>query len=1482
MPEGTKVGSGYVEIRPELVGFDTLKTKIDTQLKGITERKFNVAPKIVGITKAWQEEVQSTLNQKVKDLTVKVAVRLDKDTVTATFSGVTVAAVQAGQQSGDGLSKGFQAATATIKRLMREVDVAIKAGLTPERSWDVEKNLGVVSNAYRDMVEDIEAYSDREVTAIRSGITELETLQNRVSRTIQRESNAVKKANDDIEAEVKRTIAETDRLVSSAETSMERYRNTVARNLENATRALKPHTESIRTEFSKIAPAIEQMSGNSLRSMDKFNRGVFDTQKVVREGFREATEKGMSDVARLFEGFARDNGITLARTGERVGRSFGSALSDAIDTTVRFGIARLVVGLPTAIATVGYLLSPVASAVSSLASGFAVLGGQAAYAAGALAAVPAVFGAIIQGGATLGLAFAGVSEALTALQADQDKGGRNSQAMADAMEAANRRVQASRRSLADAQEQTAARIADAEERLQRAVESSADRIADAQARLVDVTADAADRITDAEDRLAEAQADAATRIAESQARLADVQAAVADRIADAQARLVEVAEASAERITDAEDRLTRAREDAAERVAAAEERLTRARADGARRVTDAEADYARTLDDVTTAQDALNAARATARERIEDLKLALSGGQLDEEAAAIAVEKAAERLRNLTNDPDATPRDLHEADLAYRQAVQKLDEIREKNEDLRQQQEKADRDGIEGSKEVTDAKDAIQKAIEKQIEAEQRLADARRDSAESIADAEKALADARRDAVRSVTDAEGALTDARKQGAKQIADAEKGLSDARIDGAKQVEAAERAANDAAIEGAKRVAKAEKDLQDSREDGVKQIARAEKDLQDARRDGARDVLDAEKALADARKKGARDIADAQRALREAIEDVAKASEKENTQAYNAEVALRKLSPAAREFVLYLDREFLPKIREIQWSVQDAFYPPLQAALEKSDGLLDLFGGKLTDTGRIFGNFAGDVIDWLNTDEEKNRIGRIMDSNNRIFQILAGSADEIGDAVGRMVERSGPFLERMAGLVTRIINRVSEMVQQADDSGKLTDFFGRVGDTLERISGIAGDIGRILIVAFDEAYPPGEKLLGLIGDNVKEFADWIESTEGRQTLRDWFEKGRAAMEELGGLIKDIVVDFKDLGDNVDFATIIRSVREDLLPAIVKVAKALAGDEGEGIIGLIKAFSDALDVLAPIITLVGEALDLMMPDDWPNTLQVAKNELDLFSGGFKYLSGDVEDGSKQMSEGIKGIEDDFKKIFGVSLRDVAKKAANTWYEFKDDVGDTLDQWGFDLRKWWSDLIAGFTGTMQSVKDSVVRKFEEISTWIQNWGPAILALVRSLMPDWAKVGWDIVQGLWDGMRGQWDRFMQWWRDSVANIEGIARMILQQNSPSLAMKRVGEGVGEGLALGIRGSMSLVADATRAMASSVEDSWPTLTMPALTTAARPSSPPRSARGEQLFRTQPHHQARPERTYNIALHAAPTTPTERQLLTVLSYADSLYN
>lgn len=149
--------------------------------------------------------------------------------------------------------------------------------------------------------------------------------------------------------------------------------------------------------------------------------------------------------------------------------------------------------------------------------------------------------------------------------------------------------------------------------------------------------------------------------------------------------------------------------------------------DRARMIALAERRLADAHREVTAAQENLNRARERAAERIRDLSLSLAGARLDERDAVDAVEEAEDRLRRAREGGNAEQ--IEDAERALERARHQLELVRDRVGDLEQEQDRANREGVEGSDEVQAALERQRQATEAVTDAQYALRDAHRASA---------------------------------------------------------------------------------------------------------------------------------------------------------------------------------------------------------------------------------------------------------------------------------------------------------------------------------------------------------------------------------------------------------------------------------------------------------------------------------------------------------------------------------------------------------------------------------------------------------------------------------------------------------------------------------------------------------------------------------------------------------------------------------
>jgi hypothetical protein len=238
----------------------------------------------------------------------------------------------------------------------------------------------------------------------------------------------------------------------------------------------------------------------------------------------------------------------------------------------------------------------------------------------------------------------------------------------------------------------------------------------------------------------------------------------------------------------AEESLSNARRTAATQAQQAQRRIVeavQAEADARKAASDAvkqairdensaEKELTSAQRDATQAREALTQAYDDAIQRLAQLRRNERDNTLDQRQAVLDLKKAKEDLDKITSNPRATRDEIEQARISYEQRVNQLDDLKDRQQQLATEQAKADKQGIEGSQEVKNARQRIADADQRVADAQQRVADAQTKVLDAMVEGQKRIAKAE----QNVSDARQAAADQQIQSQQQIEAAARGVEQA--------------------------------------------------------------------------------------------------------------------------------------------------------------------------------------------------------------------------------------------------------------------------------------------------------------------------------------------------------------------------------------------------------------------------------------------------------------------------------------------------------------------------------------------------------------------------------------------------------------------------------------------------------------------------------------------------------------------------------
>lgn len=290
------------------------------------------------------------------------------------------------------------------------------------------------------------------------------------------------------------------------------------------------------------------------------------------------------------------------------------------------------------------------------------------------------------------------------------------------------------------------------------------------------------------------------QMASAQQSLAAAHRNAARQIRQAEQGVADAVRGAAEANERAADQVKTARQGLADAVQQAADRQRSA----AEQIRSAEESLANAQRSARQAQEDLTQARADASRQLEDLESRLANASLSERDAVLAVQEAHNRLIRMREaGENASYVEQQRAQLAYDQAVQRLEDQRTETKRLTVEKKKADQAGVEGSELVLDAQERLQQAEEGVADQQRSLAKAREDasrqavqSQRDIAEAQDRVAESQRnvartqeDGARSVARAQEQLAAAQQSAADSIASAQRQIASASLSAAGGVDQA---------------------------------------------------------------------------------------------------------------------------------------------------------------------------------------------------------------------------------------------------------------------------------------------------------------------------------------------------------------------------------------------------------------------------------------------------------------------------------------------------------------------------------------------------------------------------------------------------------------------------------------------------------------------------------------------------------------------
>lgn len=298
------------------------------------------------------------------------------------------------------------------------------------------------------------------------------------------------------------------------------------------------------------------------------------------------------------------------------------------------------------------------------------------------------------------------------------------------------------------------------------------------------------------------------------------------------------------------------------------------------------------------------------------------------------------------------------------------------------------------------------------------------------------------------------------------------------------------------------------------------------------------------------------------------------------------ALDKLSPSARAFVQQVHAA-VPALHGMQQGIQEVFFQSANLAgqvprtVKALSQLSPTILGLTRDMGdfvRRMANFAlsQDSILFVNNALKATRAA-FSEASTAAIPLLKGLRDVGGVGL--------PLITRLGEAIGIVGTKFGTWLSQIAADGRLQAWIQTALNTLKTLGDIASNVGSILFSVITAAQNAGGGLLGTLASITGQFAAFLKSTDGMQTLTSLFSGILAAANALAPAVITLVA---ALGKAL--APAIMQIAQTLGPVLLQVVNALApafGPLADAIAKLVIALAPLLPPIAKLVALLAGVL-------------------------------------------------------------------------------------------------------------------------------------------------------------------------------------------------------------------------------------------------------------------------------------------------------
>ena len=287
------------------------------------------------------------------------------------------------------------------------------------------------------------------------------------------------------------------------------------------------------------------------------------------------------------------------------------------------------------------------------------------------------------------------------------------------------------------------------------------------------------------------------------------------------------------------------------------------------------------------------------------------------------------------------------------------------------------------------------------------------------------------------------------------------------------------------------------------------------------------------------------------------------------------ALEKPTGAGRR-LRELITSFTPAIVHLRNIAQGPILRGLTDGLQSASANLGRLNPIVRGTANMLGQLAREAGALVGSAGFGRDIATVGARNVQILGILGRAAISVGDALRHVVVAAGPLTMWMTRLVGSWAAGAQQAAATGRESGRMAAFFESTRAVMARLFSISGSLGTAFWNIAKAGKALGDDLLKSLDEAADSYARWTGSVAGQNAIADFFERARGPIYEVGRLIRDVTKGFFELSTQPGLEKLIRQLRVELLPVVLRVMNSTTAAFGPALIDAISAVARAVEPL------------------------------------------------------------------------------------------------------------------------------------------------------------------------------------------------------------------------------------------------------------------------------------------------------------------